>query len=215
MGINDVLRMLKRKPRDHSLGNVNTLPPTSKLLLIAIQLGSSASDPPTAPPPGEQTALSKERPLTDSKPLPGKQLRPASKSAPSSDLKEKLFSKHHVYGLRVLHSPEKPLFDIIFVHGLTGNSFDTWLDKNANIYWPVDLLAKDIEDARILAFGYDADVTKFIGAVGKNNIRDHASSLSKGLADLRADGASVSSFSVSTRQAPQYQFSPSFIIDVI
>ncbi len=98
------------------------------------------------------------------------------------------------YGLRVLCSPPQPSVDIVFVHGLTGNSYKTWLEAESEIYWPVHLLRKDISDARILAFGYDADVTKFLGPVSQNNLRDHARELISDVAGLRAEDGSVSQF---------------------
>lgn len=75
---------------------------------------------------------------------------------------------------------------------MTGSSFDRWLDSGSLAYWPIDLLGQDIEDARNSAFRYDADVTKFVGPVGQNNIREHASALMKGVADIRTDDVEVS-----------------------
>jgi hypothetical protein len=46
-------------------------------------------------------------------------------------------------------------------------------------------LPGDIADARILTFGYDADVTKIFGAVGQGRLRDHADALLGDLAILR------------------------------
>jgi hypothetical protein len=106
---------------------------------------------------------------------------------------EDLFPNNQIYGLRVLYQPPNPLVDIIFVHGLTGDSYNTWLQPTSGIYWPVQLLSKDISDARIMAFGYDADVTKFLGPVGQNNLRDHASNLLAELAARRAEDNSASS----------------------
>jgi hypothetical protein len=106
---------------------------------------------------------------------------------------EDLFPNNQIHGLRVLYQPPNPLVDIIFVHGLTGDSYNTWLQPTSGIYWPVQLLSKDISDARIMTFGYDADVTKFLGPVGQNNLRDHASNLLAELAARRAEDNSVSS----------------------
>ncbi|TGO16296.1 hypothetical protein BPAE_0505g00010 [Botrytis paeoniae] len=47
--------------------------------------------------------------------------------------------------------------DIIFIHGLTGNREKTWTGKYG-IFWPKDLLSKDIPDARIWSWGYDANI---------------------------------------------------------
>lgn len=108
-----------------------------------------------------------------------------------ASLRERLFPNGDTYGLRVLHEPAEPLVDIIFVHGLTGDSYNTWLDVESGTYWPVHLLSKDVPDARIMAFGYDADVTKFPGPVSQNNLRDHALALLNEVAAVRSGEDSV------------------------
>jgi hypothetical protein len=118
----------------------------------------------------------------------------ASSLGPNHDrISQDLFPKKQIYGLRVLHEPPKALVDIVFIHGLTGNSYDTWLEMKSGIYWPTQLLSKDVPDARIMTFGYDADVMKFLGPVGQNNIRDHALNLLGDLAARRAKDESVGS----------------------
>jgi hypothetical protein len=132
--------------------------------------------------------------ITD--PLPALCTLPAAtKEDLIASRKERLFPGGHTLGLRILYTPEEPVVpvvDIIFIHGLTGDPFRTWFHEQTSTYWPVDFLAKDITDARILAFGYDADVTRFIGAVGQCNINEHAENFLNKLAGLRADGESVS-----------------------
>ena len=49
--------------------------------------------------------------------------------------------------------------DIILVHGLNGHPRQTWTAKN-NVFWPTDLLPKSVK-ARILVYGYNADVYTF------------------------------------------------------
>jgi hypothetical protein len=61
----------------------------------------------------------------------------------------------------------------------------------SGVYWPTQLLSKDIPDARIMTFGYDADVMKFLGPVGQNNIRDHELNLLGDLAAQRDEDGSV------------------------
>jgi len=119
---------------------------------------------------------------------------PGAATTGQLSLRERLFPNGHIYGLRVLHEPAEPLVDIVFVHGLTGDSYDTWFEVKSGIYWPVHLLSQDVPDARILAFGYDADVTKFLGPVSQNNLRDHASALLGELAAMRSEDDSVCSF---------------------
>jgi hypothetical protein len=108
-----------------------------------------------------------------------------------SNLRDELFPGGQTYGLRVLHEPPNPIVDIVFIHGLTGDSYDTWLERKSGIYWPKGLLCKDVPDARIMAFGYDADVTKILGPVSQNRLADHAGSLLADLANTRDKEESV------------------------
>ncbi len=100
---------------------------------------------------------------------------------------KQLFLNERNYGLRVLHNPAELLVDIIFVHGLTGDLYNTWLKTESRIYWPVHLLSKDVPNAQIMTFEYNADVTKFLGPVSQNNPRDHASALLEELAAVRSE----------------------------
>ena len=43
-------------------------------------------------------------------------------------------------------------------------------------------MSKDVQNVRIIVFGYDSDVVKFFGRVSRNQIQDHARTL---VADLR------------------------------
>ncbi|KAK4160240.1 hypothetical protein QBC43DRAFT_293131 [Cladorrhinum sp. PSN259] len=90
-------------------------------------------------------------------------------NAQLSCTKNDLFPEDQVYGLRILHTPQNASTgDIIFLHGLTGNSYDTWTSRKG-VYWPTELLTNDFPNVRIMAFGYDADVTRLLGPVSKNN----------------------------------------------
>lgn len=71
----------------------------------------------------------------------------------------------------------------MFVHGLTGNREATWTHENG-IFWP-KLLAQDVNTARIMTFGYDADVVNMFGMAGNNNTRNHGKSLAFKLSDRR------------------------------
>ncbi|CRJ97941.1 hypothetical protein BN1723_017088, partial [Verticillium longisporum] len=81
-----------------------------------------------------------------------------------------------------------PQVDIIFIHGITGHPYKTFATNGASpIYWPTQLLARDVPEARILSFGYDADVAKFLGPVGQNDIREHAATLISDIATVRIE----------------------------
>ena len=104
------------------------------------------------------------------------------------------------YGIKVLYSPERPRAEydprhrrldrakqvdsIVFVHGVNGRQLSTWTASDATAAWPCLLLPHDIPDARISAFGYDADVVKLLGPAGQNRLRDHAGNLLGGIADM-------------------------------
>ena len=95
---------------------------------------------------------------------------------------EDIFPDKEVHGLHVLYGPAEPSVDIISVYGLIGNSSDTWRDAKLRVYWPTQLLSRDIPDARIMSFGYGPDPTVSLSLAGQKNIRRHASNLIGGLA---------------------------------
>lgn len=82
---------------------------------------------------------------------------------------------------------------IVFVHGLTGNRESTWTDKAAKVFWPRDILAKDLTKARIVTFGYDADIIRGLGmtTAGNGTLRDHGKALAEDLAIWRKKTDSV------------------------
>jgi hypothetical protein len=71
-------------------------------------------------------------------------------------------------GLFVVHTPEEsPAVDIVFIHGLGGTSRATWSkDRDIQFFWPSVLLPmeRDICQARILSFGYNAQVVASSGS---------------------------------------------------
>ena len=74
---------------------------------------------------------------------------------------------------------------IIFVHGLTGKRTKTWLADGAAKPWPEELLSKKIPEARIVTYGYDADVVHFTKPAGQNTVLEHARNLVGDLTNLR------------------------------
>lgn len=69
------------------------------------------------------------------------------------------------------------------MHGLTGNRDTTWTHKNG-VFWPRQL-GEDLKTARIMTFGYDADVVKLWGMAGSNNLRNHGKNLAFAVSDRR------------------------------
>lgn len=51
--------------------------------------------------------------------------------------------------------------DIVLVHGLNGDPRNTWTSRESGVFWPRDLLSKILPRARILTYGYNANVNVF------------------------------------------------------
>lgn len=101
-------------------------------------------------------------------------------TAPHSEGPSLTIGEGQNYGVRVLFdSGNSACVDIVFIHGLTGDAYNTWLHKETGIHWPSKLLGQDIPDSRILSFGYDADVVNILGGGPASNSRlsNHAESL--------------------------------------
>ena len=78
----------------------------------------------------------------------------------------------------------------MFVHGLNGHWENTWCAEGHAEPWPKTLLPKDIADARIMTYGYDATVVnwkQFLGKVSVNRIKQHAENLLETLAVYRSE----------------------------
>lgn len=80
---------------------------------------------------------------------------------------------------------------VVAIHGLGGDSIQTWTHRQTGVYWPRDLFPQDVADARVMVFDYNAAM-----AFGKStaDIADHAKDLLSSLYDQREteDGAVVS-----------------------
>ena len=74
------------------------------------------------------------------------------------------------------------LFSIVAVHGLNGDPINTWKHSTNNHFWLQDSLPLDVKGARVLNYGYNADVV-----FGKStaDIWDHAKGLLGSLNDER------------------------------
>lgn len=88
----------------------------------------------------------------------------------------------------------------MFLHGLTGNRADTWTKtfkfkgKEVKTFWPEELLPQSIPTARIITYGYDADVIdlKPFRMASNNGLQDHATDLCTNLAHIRTHYLEVS-----------------------
>ncbi|KFZ01516.1 hypothetical protein V500_00731 [Pseudogymnoascus sp. VKM F-4518 (FW-2643)] len=90
-------------------------------------------------------------------------------------------------GYNVVTTVVNAQVDIIFLHGLTGHREETWTAKGEDEPWPKSLLSKDLPTARIITYGYDADVVNLTRTAGRNTVRQHARNLINDLTALRKD----------------------------
>lgn len=80
--------------------------------------------------------------------------------------------------------------DIVAVHGITGDAFDTWTDPNGKL-WLRDFLPNDLPGIRVFSFGYAAEV---VFSLGTGDLDAYSRSLLEALKGQRR-GTEVSSFS--------------------
>ena len=85
-----------------------------------------------------------------------------------------------------MHSNVSPS-SVVFLHGLTGHREKTWTAAGETEPWIKSLLPRDLPTARIITYGYDADVLKLTRVTGQNTVRDHATNLLNDLGALRKD----------------------------
>lgn len=91
------------------------------------------------------------------------------------------------YGLTQVYAPiGGGKVDVVFVHGLNGSPDHTWTSEKSKIFWPAQLLPPILEEekARILVYGYDADVVSFTDGASRDRIHNHAEHL---IAELAAN----------------------------
>jgi hypothetical protein len=83
-----------------------------------------------------------------------------------------------------VYSPPDANVDVVLVHGLNGHPENTWAAKNG-VFWPTDLLPASLRGAkaRILVYGYNADVYAFGGdrSASSDMIHQHAQTMVTGL----------------------------------
>ncbi|KAI1350937.1 hypothetical protein F5Y01DRAFT_315219 [Xylaria sp. FL0043] len=75
--------------------------------------------------------------------------------------------------------------DLVFVHGLRGSRVKTW--SKADIFWPRDLLRDDLKMARVITWGYDADIANIFAPAGQKSLFGHANTLLRDLARHRSE----------------------------
>jgi hypothetical protein len=67
------------------------------------------------------------------------------------------------------------MHSLVIVHGLNGSPYRTFHDESTGFYWPSDVFKSLPSSARIMVFGYVADISA--GASNKLGVYQHAESL--------------------------------------
>ena len=80
-----------------------------------------------------------------------------------------------------VEAEETCLLDIIALHGITGDAYDTWRHENGKI-WLQDFLPKELPGARIFSFRYPAEV---FCSLGTGHLDSFARSLLEDLKRVR------------------------------
>ncbi|KAL6719999.1 hypothetical protein ACLMJK_001920 [Lecanora helva] len=86
-------------------------------------------------------------------------------------------------GALIVYTADAAKVDICFIHGLNGGRISTW--KKGDVFWPYNLLPKDIKEARVITWGYDADIAHFLAPLSANRVKDHAKNLLTALRGVR------------------------------
>jgi hypothetical protein len=75
-------------------------------------------------------------------------------------------------------------YSIVAIHGLNGNPINTWTEPKSQKLWFRDFLPKDVPNARIMTFGYDATAAFERSTAG---ILEHARDLLRCLDEARLE----------------------------
>jgi pimeloyl-ACP methyl ester carboxylesterase len=76
------------------------------------------------------------------------------------------------------------VYSILAIHGLNGNPINTWTEPKSHKLWFRDFLPRDVPNARIMTFGYDATAAFERSTAG---ILEHARDLLRYLDEARTD----------------------------
>jgi hypothetical protein len=119
--------------------------------------------------------------------VPSMDAQQTAQAPPHSSSLDRTNDRTEKYGLFPLHPPiltpgdvedgETNSLDIVAVHGITGDAYDTWTHDNG-IFWLRDLILKDLPGVRVFSYGYPAEVFCTFGA---GNLDTYARSLLEGL----------------------------------
>lgn len=84
-------------------------------------------------------------------------------------------------GLQRIHTPTETIAaDVVFVHGLNGDSQTTWKGES-DVFWPRELLANDLKKCSIWTYTYDSNI--MMDKKASNSIKTTLEDLANDLVD--------------------------------
>ncbi|KAB8290368.1 hypothetical protein EYC80_010801 [Monilinia laxa] len=129
--------------------------------------------------------------------LPPGHNSPTSNNSSPSVLPQKILPPVRTGRFGLFHLNPEPIppregetsykLDIVALHGIKGDAYNTWTEKNGNL-WLRDQLPNELPGARIFSYGYDAnvlfsrgtgDIEDFAVALLENLVRERNNSLSR------------------------------------
>lgn len=82
------------------------------------------------------------------------------------------------YGIKELYDAgTEARINIMFMHELTGNVYNTWVHKDTGVHWPSELLRQDMQNAQILSFNYNADIMNIWNSASNSQLSNHAENM--------------------------------------
>ncbi|KAF2679033.1 hypothetical protein K458DRAFT_375424 [Lentithecium fluviatile CBS 122367] len=119
---------------------------------------------------------------------PSTALVDASLSASSSDpVRENLETTDGRFGIQTVSSPANADMDIWFVHGLTGDRESTWTHSNGT--FTPDLMQTQFPTARIITYGYDANIVGLWKNASGDGLRGHGKALAYAISNSQPNEA--------------------------
>jgi hypothetical protein len=85
----------------------------------------------------------------------------AALAASSLDL---LWTDKYADGLYLLHQDPGAKYDIVLIHGVTGDAYGTWVqEEHEDVVWPREWLPRDVGRIRVLSVGFELFLSRWWG----------------------------------------------------
>ncbi|KAK8058354.1 hypothetical protein PG994_008802 [Apiospora phragmitis] len=90
--------------------------------------------------------------------------------------------------LTTVHCGEKPVVDIVAIHGLNGHAVKSFTAEKTQSFWlgDGDMLPRDLRNSRIMTFSYQASVAALFDRTSSDTFLQHATTLAQELAAYRS-----------------------------